>query len=167
MSINVYFENRDFTPYIPEHWEHLEVQRYTKAAQFGPKKAIIKAYGTNIQMWEFAEMLRCPVYLSDPTDAERKWWGYIHKVEIIGGEGYANLECRGWTETLDWQYLLQEKGRESYEEIAGYGREIGEDKRPTAAQSFQISSSDAWDITAIWLRVHSVGTRSDLSLIHI
>jgi len=160
--ITVSFENRDFSPYIPEHWETLEVGRYSKNAVGGCKRATLTATGSPENMWEFVEMLRCPVYLFDTERAERVWWGLIHGVSVDTKNKRASIDCRGWWHTLDWQYLVQAKGLENYEELGShYGREIAEDSRPTAAQSFQLDSSDAWAASSIWLRVQSVGTRAD------
>ena len=45
---------------------------------------------------------------------------------------------------------------------AGSGqREIGEDDRPIAAQSFEVSSDDGWTATEIWLRIWKVGSPVD------
>jgi len=242
--ISAYFENRDFTPYIPHHWDKLEVDWYSKNVIGGPKAASINVQGTEQQLWEFVEMLRCPVYLSDERP-ERVWWGYIHEVEIhtegglvygvsldsmannaavchtyqkdeakteysndsdssdeygtkdvnlrareitsdlalqlrntelarrkypipvikggSSGGSYAVLKCRGWYDTLDWRYYLQGSGKEAYEEYdSSYGsREIGEDNRPIAAQSFQLSSTSGWTASSIWLRVAKRGTPTD------
>ena len=241
--ISVYFENRDFTPYIPQHWESLDVQWYSRNAIGGPKAASIRVFGSEEQMWEFAEMLRCPVHLSDDRP-KRTWWGYIHDVEIhtagglvyvvsldsmannvavchtyqrdefktayssdsdstdeygtkdinhrtreitsslalqlrntelgkrkypvpiikggSSGQPYAILKCKGWYETLGWRYYLQDGGKEIHEEIStNWGREIGEDNRPIAAQSFQLSSTAGWTATAIWLRVSKYGAPTD------
>ena len=63
--ITVYFENRDFTKYERKHWDFLQVERYSKTVIGGPKLATIWAYGSQTDLFEFFEMLRCPVYLVD------------------------------------------------------------------------------------------------------
>ena len=250
MSINVYFENRDFTPYIPKHWERLEVEKYSYHAMWGCDRAYINAYGSEQELWEFVEMLRCPVYLSDTTQAERKWWGYLHAVDIhtkgglvygvsldsmannvnvaytyqkkrftlaassdsdsideygqkdiqlqaaeiattqatqlrdtrlaelkypqpiiqLGnkGQAFARIECRGWFYTLDERYYSNDTGLEEYWELSEYGgREIGEDNRPIAAQSFQLSSAAGWTPTHIYLRVAKIGAPADNLLVDL
>jgi len=248
--ISVYFENRDFTPYIPQHWESLETKKYTKNAVWGCDRAYITAYGTETQLFEFVEMLRCPVYLSDTDRAERVWWGYVHAVDVhtegglvygvslnsmsnsvsvahtydhkrytvdfatdsdsideygqkdiqlqasdkstleatqlrdtklqelkypisvltMGspGNSFAVIECRGWHHTLDERYYSNDTGLEEYWDLNDYhGREIGEDNRPIAAQSFQLSSATGWTPTHIYLRVSKIGAPVDNLLVDL
>lgn len=92
--ISVHFENRDFTPYPHKHWEMLQVQRYSKNAFGYSKQATIIATGALQQIWEFIEMLRCPVILKDESRKKSVWWGFIKKVTISDGES-------SWVITLD------------------------------------------------------------------
>lgn len=94
MTVSVRFENRDFEPYPHEHWESLEVVKYSKAAIGGSKKAVINAFGSREDIWEFVEMLRCPVYIMDTQRAMDAWVGYINRVTIYD-EGVS------WSVSLD------------------------------------------------------------------
>ena len=66
----------------------------------------------------------------------------------------ATIECYGWAYTLKWRFYANNSGKESYETLGEGGREIGEDERPNCAMSFQISSTGAWDMNAIWLHCY-------------
>ena len=58
-----------------------EVQRLTWAAIGGPLEAIIKATGTEGDLWDLIDKLRCPVEIQD-DDGSLAWWGWGRKVEI-------------------------------------------------------------------------------------
>ena len=78
------------------------------------------------------------------------------------GEQYAEITCRGWWDTLKWTYYAQDEGVEAYEELNSFaGREIGEDDRPIAAQSFQNSAATDWDAVTIDLRIRVKGAPAD------
>jgi len=244
VSISVYFENRNFTPYIPRHWEKLEVEKYSRNAVWGHDRAYLSAYGSEQELWELVEMLRCPAYLSDTLTAERKWWGYVHGVDIhtAGGltygvsidsmsnnvsvvytydkkrftttagddsdstdeygqfdtqlqiseistaqaeqfrdtslqelkyplpivqigeptEPFARIELRGWHHLLDRRYYSTASGLEEYWDLNTDGaREVGEDDRPIAAQSFQLSSASGWTPSHIYLRLGKISDSDD------
>lgn len=232
--LSVTIQNRDFSDRPQTHWDTLFVDRYSKNAIFGSKRATIRATGSTMDIWEFVEVLRCPVRIWDNELAKYVWWGYVNEVKIrdgalnwgvsldtmynnigvaftylrvrktitfssnsdstteygtkdillsasdisvakatakrdaalaakkfpiptlrtTGGDASASvtLECRGWGETLDWRYYENLKGKESYEVYGRSVREIGEDDRPIAAMSFQLSSAAGWTASAIWLR---------------
>ena len=82
MSIGVLFENRSFAAYPHVHWDNIEVQRYSKNVIGGPKKATLIATGSELDLWEFVEMIRYAVQLVDNDQAKPVWWGYIAKVTI-------------------------------------------------------------------------------------
>lgn len=248
MTLSAQFYNRDFTERAVSPWRSVDVLRHSWAAQGGPKRARLQAIGDDIALWEFIEMLRCPVVISDSERAVPVWWGFIEEVTIIsggskitaslpgmansiavahstgterftttyatnsdsvaeygqkdlllnardvtddqaqdyrdttlerrkyppvsiplkaiGGQSYAEIECRGWDDTLEWRYYATAAGKEAYEDSdSWYGREIGEDTRPMAAQSFINSSGANWDANAVWLRVHKAGAPVDNFLV--
>lgn len=244
MTLSVEFLNRDFTERAVFPWQSIDVLRHSWSAQGGPKHAQLHATGNEIALYEFMEMLRCPVVVIDSERAEPVWWGHIENVTIYandtkiaatlpdmansiavahttgierfttsyaanadsvteygqkdlllsmrdvtddqaqnyrdteldrrkyppvsvplkstGNRVYADIECRGWSETIDWRYYSQAAGQEVYEDLdSWYGREIGEDTRPMAAQSFQNTSGANWDADKVWLRVHKAGAPVD------
>lgn len=75
--------------------------------------------------------------------------------------GSAKITCVGWINMLDWRYYANATGKESYEDIGNEGREIGEDDRPIAAQSFQIEAATAWNASSVWLHVWKEGAPTD------
>jgi len=244
--LTVSFEKRDFSKYPRVHWETLEVERFTKNAIGGPKYASLIATGSQLELFEFVEMLRCPVYIFHKERGKRVWWGFINKVTIFeehgieygisldsmsnklavayteNGERFtttwdsdatstaeygtkellltaheitatqvaqfqdtqlenrkypsptppqwgkvrkqavARIECGGWWDTLGWRYYANDKGKIAYEENDTWGgREIGEDDRPRAAQSFQNKSGSSWVASKIELSVWKVGAPTD------
>lgn len=232
--LSVIFQNRNFSDRPQTHWDALEVDRYSRNAVGGPKRARLRATGSRMDIWEFVELLRCPVLIWDSLLAKYPWWGYVHEVKIRDGalrwgvalDTMANniavaftylrtrqttdysadsdstteygtkdillsasdisrakaiakretqlaarklpiptlrmtgsdaspsvtLECRGWFDTLNWRYYENLKGKESYEVVGQDVREIGEDDRPKAAMSFQLSSASGWTASAIWVK---------------
>ena len=64
----------------------------------------------------------------------------------------ARIGAYGFLERLDWRYYQNLTGFEGYDEVGSGGREIGEDDRPIAAQSFEIASSTGWTATRIQIR---------------
>ena len=84
-DIGVRFENRDFEPYPHEHWEKLQPVKYSRSVFGGHKKATINAEGVSKDLWEFIEMLRCPVYFMDMNRAKDTWWGYVNRVAVWDG----------------------------------------------------------------------------------
>ena len=244
MRLSVQFYNRDGTTRIPPNGVKVSVEQYSRAAVGGPKYASLRIDGSLDNVWEFAEMLRCPIEIMDDKRAEVVWWGYLSEVSIYdkqtkftisldemankvavaytlnnerattawatntdstaeygtkellltssnltdtqaqqyrdtelearkypvtsvpvifsGGEVYGELVCRGWWSTLEWRHYTQLKGLEAFDDIDNwYGREIGEDGRPIAAQSFTVSATSNWDAESVWLRVRKVGSPAD------
>ncbi len=81
-------------------------------------------------------------------------------------ETRATLTFRGWGDPMRRRYYTNDQGLEQYV-VGGDGREIGEDDRPIAAQSFQVSSAAGWTLTEIWLRIWKVGTPTDNLLVSL
>jgi hypothetical protein len=84
------------------------------------------------------------------------------------GDDFAKLKAIGYFDTIAWQYYNQPEGLESFSDVStNYGREIGEDNRPECAQSFSISSTDAWDAYFIYLRVYKGGDPTDSVIVEL
>ena len=83
----VEFKNRDFSDYPSRHWEKIVVEKYSKAAVGGCLNATISAYGSEDDLWQFVEMLRCGITIHDDERAKPVWWGYISKVEVFSNTG--------------------------------------------------------------------------------
>lgn len=81
----------------------------------------------------------------------------VREVELANGAaGVASgeLECRGWFETLGWQYYAQPAGLVSYSRAGGAAEALP--LSPGAvAQSFVLADAVGWDATAIALRMRS------------
>jgi len=70
-------------------------------------------------------------------------------------DNFATIKCKGWWETLSWQYYSAAAGREEYTDLDGFmGFEMARtgDVRPRCAQSFTNSAGSNWDATEIYIR---------------
>ena len=67
---SVQFLNRDFSERQYHPWRSVDVLRYSFAARGGPKRAQLRATGSINDLWELAEMMRCPVIIWNTTTAE-------------------------------------------------------------------------------------------------
>lgn len=126
MTLTVEFLNRDSTERAVWPWERVQVYKFSKSAIGGPKKAILRAFGSAGALWEFIEMLRCPVIITDKERSKSVWWGYINEVTaFIDGEertatleGFANSIAVGYTRSgYDYKTTFQTNA----ESIAEYG----------------------------------------------
>lgn len=75
------FFERDFTEKINYPPELIEVDNYSFSAVGGPDRATFTAKGTAVQLWQFAEMIRCPIVIHD-DNGRKVWWGYIERADI-------------------------------------------------------------------------------------
>ena len=93
------------------------------------------------------------------TELERRKFPTI---QFRGGasntSSFVTINCRGWDDTLEWPYYENALGLESYETSGPGVREIGEDDRPIAAMSFQLSSAAGWSATSVWVKCYKKGT---------
>lgn len=91
--------------------------------------------------------------------------GAKYPIPVLNTSGASSnscrITCRGWLDTLEWKYYSNATGKEAYEDDKGDRREIGEDDRPIAAQSFQIAAGTAWTANSIWLPVWKEGAPTD------
>lgn len=86
---------------------------------------------------------------------QRKYPTMSVPLAASGGKNFAQVKCRGWWETLDWQYYNNAAGKEEYTDIDSFmGFEMARtgDVRPRCAQSFTNSSGSNWDATKIYIR---------------
>lgn len=105
---SVTFLNRDFTRRVAFPWASVEVQRYSFHAVGGPLSATIYAYGDRLALWEFMEMLRCPVIIYDNLRGKPVWWGKLadvkvsdEKMQTVSIEDmWNNVQCR-YTNNLE------------------------------------------------------------------
>ena len=65
-----------------------QIQRYKNAAMGGPYSAEIRATGSDAQLWELLDFLRCPVFLTS-EQGDDVWWGYVSEVELIARNPYS------------------------------------------------------------------------------
>ena len=85
--IGAVFQNRDFSARHKTNWDTLTVERYSHNVIGGSYRAHLTATGNETDLWEFIEMLRCPVNIIDYVRAHPVWWGYISKVTITTESG--------------------------------------------------------------------------------
>ena len=85
--IGAVFQNRDFSARHKTNWDTLTVERYSHNVIGGSYRAHLTATGNETDLWEFIEMLRCPVNIIDYVRAHPVWWGYISKVTIVTESG--------------------------------------------------------------------------------
>lgn len=241
MSFYVEFLNRDFTERPKYPWKNIEVERFSKTAIGGPKIASLSIEGGANDLWELAEMMRCPVNIWDVERGKKVWWGYVERATLFigdkrrkvdirnmannvavaytnnyvretttfasntdsetefgkkelllssveltdtqaqnyrdtilsqrkyptvsvplnsaGGDNFAQVRCRGWYETLDWQYYNNDSGKEEYTDLDNFpGKHINHQGEilPRCAQSFTNDSGADWDATTIYIRARKV-----------
>ena len=129
----------------------MEVIRYSHAAIGGPKKAILRAYGSTLDLWEFMEMLRCPVIITHKERAKAVWWGYINEVTVyVDGEqrtaslnGMANNVAVGYTLN---QFAFKTAFSSNTTSTSEYGTKdlilTARDRTDTQAQSYRDTELD-------------------------
>jgi len=106
---------------------------------------------------------------SDSAEQRRDTLLQVYKTPVLqpsfggGGEALAaaTITLRGWHDVYQRLYYQNLLGLEEYTNAGSGQREIGEDDRPIAAQSFEVSSDDGWTATEIWLRIWKVGSPVD------
>lgn len=124
----------------------------------------IAEYGTKDLLLSARDLTESQAESYRDTELARRKYP-IRTVPVRRGSGMlkADLYFLGWWETFGWTYFEKETGKVAYEEINGfYGREIGEDGRPDAAESFVQNSGGNWDAYYIYLRIRKKGTPDDL-----
>lgn len=75
------FYKRDFSAPLVFPDVKLIPDTYSHAAQGGPDKARVSAFGQENAVWEMLEWLRAPVEFQD-WRAERVWWGYLSGITV-------------------------------------------------------------------------------------
>lgn len=74
----------------------------------------------------------------------------------------ATLKCVGWWQTLDWRYLAQSAGLESYAPTTTEEQAIGNAAASTrAAQSFRVSASQPWTAYSAKISLRKQGAPAD------
>ncbi|MDI6769733.1 MAG: choice-of-anchor R domain-containing protein [Anaerolineales bacterium] len=80
MSLSVHLQKRSFDTllFLPRiEWQ---VERLRWHAVGGPDEATIRASGPEMDLWECAELLRCPIEVHDRN--QPVWWGYVEAVKL-------------------------------------------------------------------------------------
>ena len=80
MSLSVHLQKRSFDNllFLPRiDWQ---VKRLRWNAVGGADEATVRASGPEMDLWECAELLRCPVEVHDRN--QPVWWGYVESVKI-------------------------------------------------------------------------------------
>ena len=91
--------------------------------------------------------------------AQRKYPSISVPLASSGGRNFAQVRCRGWWDTLSWQYYDNDAGKEEYMDLDSFpGRTVQKqgDGRPRLAQSFTNSSGSNWDVNKIYIRARKV-----------
>lgn len=88
----------------------------------------------------------------------------IPVVKVQPGRGglSATLRCRGWWDTLAWQYYAQAAGIESYTGGTAVNLVVGDDAaRQQVAQGVSLATDTSWTTHAIHLNVRKEGSPTD------
>lgn len=80
MSLSVHLQKRSFDTLLFLPHIEWQVERLRWNAIGGPDEATIRARGPEMDLWECAELLRCPVEIHDRN--RPVWWGYVETVKI-------------------------------------------------------------------------------------
>lgn len=80
----VVFKKRDFSDLLAPVGVEFEVERYSISGKGGPKKATIRATGTQAGLFDLLELLRCPVEIYDEVN-DLVWWGCVYQAEVSLG----------------------------------------------------------------------------------
>lgn len=88
--ITVSFQGRDFITAKPlPTGLTFSVQRYKNAAMGGPYSAEIRVRGSDAQLWQLLDFLRCPIFLWS-EQGDLLWWGCPVEVEVIARNPYSS-----------------------------------------------------------------------------
>jgi hypothetical protein len=146
MTLTVDFKNRDSSERTVWPWKAVEVVRYSKASFGGPKKAILRAYGSTLDLWEFMEMLRCPTIITHKERAKGVWWGEIKKVTVYAEGEKRTASIDGMANNVRVGYTLNNKDYRTgwatnADSIAEYGTKdlmvTAKDRTDTQAQNLR------------------------------
>ena len=84
MSLTIHFKSRDFKPVLLAGIKASPL-RLSWSAFGGPDRADLRLEGAAGNLFRLANLLRCPVEISDPY-ASPAWWGFVDRIVIhIGG----------------------------------------------------------------------------------
>lgn len=128
------------------------IQDDTSVATFGTKEKRFSMHeGTALQAAAFAARAL----------AESKYPRAIHQFNAAQGEASAKITCRGWWNTIYWQYYSDLGSKESYEDIGTGIFSVGETSSVSkAAQSFQ-STTGMTGASTVRLRMKREGLPVD------
>lgn len=77
------------------------------------------------------------------------------------GGNQARIECRGWWQTLDWQFYQDPRGRLG-SDLSGVGQPLGQTaSNSAAAQPIWLDAAQACDLGELWLRLRKAGSPAD------
>ena len=123
------------------------VQKYSWAGMGGPKQATIVATGTEEDLANLVNYLRCPVAIYD--DQEIVWWGYVNQIDL-------NLSKFSITASLDDMY---NNVAVAYEQI-GAGSSVGT-RQTTAYNSDPTSVAEYGTKSALETSTGTTGTHAN------
>jgi len=84
MKGSIIIWKRDFSAILITLQVNYKIGPYSHSVIGGPNLAEIAVTGTELDLWELAEFMRCPVQIfSDKGDAV--WWGYLAELNINVG----------------------------------------------------------------------------------
>ncbi len=124
---------------------------------FGANADSVTAYGKKEVMMSATDLTSTEAdNFRDTVLDQRKYPTMSVPLASSGGRNFAQIKCRGWWESLAWQYYNNLAGKEEYTDLDNFmGFEMARtgDVRPRCAQSFTNSSGANWDATKIYVRV--------------
>ncbi len=73
----------------------------------------------------------------------------------------ARIECRGWWQTLDWQFYRDPRGRVG-SDLSGVGQPLGQTASSSAAaQPIWLDAAQTCELGELWLRLRKTGSPAD------
>jgi hypothetical protein len=79
MDLEFEITARDGSQLLPIDIDYT-VESYSNSAIGGPSQAVITARGSERDLWELIERLRCHVKIKERRGGQSRWWGYVSEV---------------------------------------------------------------------------------------
>jgi len=108
MSFTIHIQQRDFSEALVRPEVVFGQPDYSWDVTGGPDRAMIPVQGEDVALWEFIELLRCPVEIYSQRLMKRVWWGFLHDVTINVGDGIqvtVSLEQMGNRVAVVYSYV--------------------------------------------------------------
>lgn len=161
MANSVRTAYRDYSPHLPGGAGELRQSPWqtdaVSAEIYGLKQASFAlgpALPAEAQAFADAQLRRCarPRVTTGAQDSAS---------DITATVYTARVECRGWWETLDWQFYQQPRGRLDHR-LSGAGQPVGgAAANLNVAQPILLDQTQACGLGELWLRLRKTGSPAD------